>query len=771
MSKFSTLVLLAALGAMSASAQTKFDASGQFIMSQYDAALENPGMTRPGFKMLGLDQTTVSRGETKTSVFIALNEGASASDLEARGFEVITDLGDIVLVSGSLSDIKAVAECDFVKSIAFGEQRYPMMNLVREQTGADQIHSGVSFADNRAFTGNGVICGIFDTGIDIQHVNFRSRSDINTNRIKRAWYYMGEDGTISRAFTTPAEIADATIDEGTSDHGTHTLGIMSGAWNGAGRAVALLTGSNSSTLSTGNNPYYGMAPDADIALCTGAFSDQNIISGVGQIVEYAKSAGKPVVVNLSIGSNVGPHDGTDIVSQAFDRLSKDAIICISAGNEGNKQVSIDYTFSAGNLSVQTIPYFFTGGNIVDVYSNDATPFDVVIGVYDTATGAYTMEMTVVGGVEQTIGVSGAAYTDAMFKHYDGFNKAFSRESYVLATTSKNTSTSNRYSVRLNSNIAFNSNTNSGGTQLYFLRVVGKAGQRVMITTQGEGLVNDNQKSEKDLVKYPGFTGGDNKFSINSMACSPNVICVGAWTITPDVPLVGNMGFGSSVASYQVAADAIGPYSSYGRLADGRELPLICAPGTAVVSSVSSRSCSATTLNQVSKNDQISAAQTANGRLNIWKSAVGTSMASPVVAGGIALWLEADPSLTSAKAIEIVRNTAIRDKAVTDCSDPIRWGAGKFDALTGLKMVITGSGISDVKADNDNIIITSEGADWTAFDPTADRMHLDIYSTSGAHVASQTVDGNEATISTAALQKGIYILSVNGSKSQRIVVNN
>ena len=58
-----------------------------------------------------------------------------------------------------------------------------------------------------------------------------------------------------------------------------------------------------------------------------------------------------------------------------------------------------------------------------------------------------------------------------------------------------------------------------------------------------------------------------------------------------------------------------------------------------------------------------------------------------MAGAIALWLEANPSLTVKDVIRIIQQTARKDNYVTNTGDPVQWGAGKFDAYAGLKQVL------------------------------------------------------------------------------------
>lgn len=86
------------------------------------------------------------------------------------------------------------------------------------------------------------------------------------------------------------------------------------------------------------------------------------------------------------------------------------------------------------------------------------------------------------------------------------------------------------------------------------------------------------------------------------------------------------------------------------------------------------------------------------------------MSSPAVAGAIALWLEADPTLTSAEVADIIRRTADTSTAGYK-ADPAPWGAGRFDALAGLRAVLEGAGTALPATDN-RLILRHQDGGWT-----------------------------------------------------------
>ena len=120
---------------------------------------------------------------------------------------------------------------------------------------------------------------------------------------------------------------------------------------------------NNATKTEGNVPFYGVATGADLAFSCGELYDANVINGVQKIIDYAKEQGQAAVINLSLGDNIGPHDGTDDMSQALARMGSEAIICIAAGNEGGDNISISKDFTADETTLKTSLYY--NANIIN----------------------------------------------------------------------------------------------------------------------------------------------------------------------------------------------------------------------------------------------------------------------------------------------------------------------------------------------------------------------------------------------------------------------
>lgn len=159
------------------------------------------------------------------------------------------------------------------------------------------------------------------------------------------------------------------------------------------------------------------------------------------------------------------------------------------------------------------------------------------------------------------------------------------------------------------------------------------------------------------------------------------------------------------------------------------------------------------------------------RSNYWGWSIGTSMASPQVAGALALWLEADPTLTISDVKDIVAKTAVRDEGVLK-ADPVQAGAGKFDAFAGLKEVLrrSNAGVGDISVDDERVLVSSLGDNrFSVFLAGASSLEIAVYDISGRERLVQAFRADEAVVDLSSLSKGIYVLNVNGQVSQKIAV--
>jgi subtilisin family serine protease len=83
----------------------------------------------------------------------------------------------------------------------------------------------------------------------------------------------------------------------------------------------------------------GVAPEAELIIVKSDLQDAHIADGIRYIFRIAAGLGRPAVVNLSLGGHGDAHDGSDSLSQIIDGESGPGrIVCCAAGNEGNDKI-------------------------------------------------------------------------------------------------------------------------------------------------------------------------------------------------------------------------------------------------------------------------------------------------------------------------------------------------------------------------------------------------------------------------------------------------
>ena len=86
-------------------------------------------------------------------------------------------------------------------------------------------------------------------------------------------------------------------------------------------------------------PFTGVAPAAKYLIVKTDFQDAHIASGIRYIFRVAASLGLPAVINMSLGGHFDAHDGTDELSAVVDAESGPGrVVVCAAGNEGDENI-------------------------------------------------------------------------------------------------------------------------------------------------------------------------------------------------------------------------------------------------------------------------------------------------------------------------------------------------------------------------------------------------------------------------------------------------
>lgn len=267
-----------------------------------------------------IEQYSPNNGEIELVVLYGDNFLRFKNSVDAIGAKV-EDLGygfGILIIK--VSDLNRIIELEGLQYIELPKILY---TSAYDSNRASCIPS---VWNNYNLTGEGILVGFLDTGIDYTHNAFKD--DEGNTRIE--YIYDLENGVvydknkINEALKSedPFSIVPE-ID--LSGHGTHVAGIAC-----AGGNI--------------NFDNYGVAYKSSIAMVkiTGenslraALSTQ-LMRGLKFLMDKSNEINKPLVVNISLSTNDGSHNGSSLLEkyiQTFTQLQK-AVIVVAAGNEGN----------------------------------------------------------------------------------------------------------------------------------------------------------------------------------------------------------------------------------------------------------------------------------------------------------------------------------------------------------------------------------------------------------------------------------------------------
>lgn len=716
----------------------------------------------PGLMMLDQYRTTASaakaRGEVraqapKVSVLVTLNPGFTAADLAADYLEVVSTVEDMVIADVALDRLDSLAALKAVKAVDCGTIAAPLLDKGRAASNVDEIHTGTADGlSGHAFTGKNVAVGLYDTGLDPNHAAFRKAD--GSSRVK-AIYVQRYNSAENQEITDPELISTFTTESPGDTHGTHVLGIIAGSQGVTGDFRA----EGNREVQNGAMPYYGVAPDADIIVGCGDFVDNCILSGIEKVVNKGVAMGKPTVVNLSLGMNSGSHDPNSSTAKFLDALGKKAIVCIAAGNDGENNMAVKQRFSklvptlrtfvAGNETASK-PISFTA----EFWSTTADELDFSLVLYDKNTGTVT-DSKKFGNTNGSVQQWNPAMSSKMAAQYTD-------ETSLRVVTGVDAATGHYYIYIQGYEVP-----KGVPTAIIGVNVSGANGTTV------SGYVNTLRNSPQQVSfssqEVKGYASGSPNGSINGFGCGFNFLSVGAYITRAGAPLLGG-------ANYNVGGTPgdIASFSSYGTTADGRKLPHVCAPGAQIVSSVSTYWMKTNKLTR----DNTVAHSPMFTRDSYYYPMQGTSMACPLMAGIVALWLDANPRLTIEDIHTIVEKTSVKDRFVNSTSgqNSLRWQAGKANALEGIKEALRmNASVSNVSADDlsNNLVVTPLGN--RTYEVTfvgADRVAVEVFNLQGSKVAGVAESGETAVLDASTLADGIYVVSVstpNGTVSRKFAV--
>lgn len=347
------------------------------------------------------------------------------------------------------------------------------------------------------------------------------------------------------------------------------------------------------------------------------FSDSTrIIHAVEYLLEYAERKNKPIAINISLGTNGGPHDGCSGVNRWLDALlsSPGRAIALAAGNAGQErgvdEDDMGYVMGRIHASGQVparglnvdIEWNVVGGRIEDFSENE---LEIWYGAQDRIT-----VMLKPPGAQEWLKVSPGEFIENRLLP-SGTRVSMYNELYHP------TNGANYTAIYLTPNYQRNSLRGVAGG-IWRVRLVGDEIRdgNFHCWIERDDVFELQPGETTRRFYFPSFfseSSNTDSHSISSLACGHRVI---------------------AVANLDEAKQVMNISSSQGPTRDGRTKPDIAAPGTDII-----------------------AAKGFTQDDDHWVGMTGTSMASPYVTGVMGLMLATNPGLTAAQCMGILQRTA------------------------------------------------------------------------------------------------------------------
>ena len=666
---------------------------------------------------------SIRGGEVVADVLIEMDRAfahASARSLEARGVDIRT------ITRNGIASATMPLRMAHAAAAVSGVRRIELASRVEKHNDESGSPEGMNIPGDYPIsgpTGAGVIVGVIDTGLDYTHSDFLNAD--GTTRVLALWdqsdtadYRPPAGLTYGTTYTT-AELNDCLVGTGycaTTDsdgHGTHVAGTA------AGNGTAFGTGS-------AEYQYAGGAPEATLVIVRFDFdgnrnSTASIIDGIDWIFQQAAAAGMPAVINMSLGTDYGPHDGSTLEELGINDLTGPGrIVMASSGNAGR-------TGLGDNVALWGHPIHGSG-----TLSND-TCSDITV---DIPTGLSAgdnyifFDVFYEGSDQARVQVttpSGSSYPPNFKKRY---KNTWTTGSAISAfNTSEGRILVGNGGDQLDWGMSNGdhelyieiSDTDSGNAPAAGVWTVCLLGTDIVSEGTYHGWHGTSDSMTETYLEYEGVVS-NNEVTVGSPATADNVISVGAYTTRmgweswdPFTDTFScttyNVGPLSYYDDYYVDLDSDGEFthdfggdcyfdpelgdtaepfdmlaffSSRGPRRDGVLAPDISAPGVGIVSSLSSTVLA----------DEIAAGPgvgyfTRTNRVHadgLHAVLQGTSMSCPNATGAVALLLQADGGMSPADVRSTLGDSA-RSDATTGAVPNADWGYGRLDVDTALSLLI------------------------------------------------------------------------------------
>ena len=553
----------------------------------------------------------------------------------------------LVALSADAAQLRRLGADPRVESITPRRTFAPLLDKARRAADVDRVQSGKLL--DTPFDGRGVIIGVIDRSFEYRHPAFLDKE--GRSRILALWdrsgYKPGADGSLPVDSTTIIDGTDK-VDLQGGGHGTHVAAIAAGSEVG--------------------NGFHGVAPGASLVLIPSTFEAAEVIENVRFIRGFAQRRRMPWVVNLSFGSQIGPHDGTTPYDRTLSHLTGPGGVIVAAmGNEGIDNLHVGTTLQPGQTRYVRFTREKKGEN--GVYPNA-----------ELALWGQTPDRTVRFKVRPYV------LTQGQLVAYDA---AFWKRCADIRSGADRNNLKEHWSIELHMNrIRVDVNDPAAEVVLAITLPGSAQSERTfhLWAERHQGAFSPTAApghAAEHLAPTADYLVGEGAATI------PAAIAVGSFTSRKDYPdALHPNARGNRPNVVLNGVDVVGLRSYFSSNGPGldsiRVRPTVLAPGSMVCSALNAL---APGFNPEAQTTFVADVLKRGDRTYYYGAMQGTSMASPFVAGCVALWLQASPTLTPADITDIIRRSSRRPSAMNNAEWTPLYGYGRIDAYKGLQLAL------------------------------------------------------------------------------------
>lgn len=453
------------------------------------------------------------------------------------GTRVVELFNQYAIITTSAQNLLLIAELPEIEFMEKPKKLYFNLDRGRGASCINTVQQGNGFSGQKSgLTGQGVLIGIIDSGIDLLHPAFLD--DEGNTRIAYLWdqsmlseeaggqtperYGFGKEYSSTELNQIIQSLTNTQMpgEDRSSGHGTSVAGVAAGNGNG----------------SVGRR-YRGVATESELIVVK-LFRREDDFAGTTQVMEgldyvirKAIALQKPIAVNLSFGNNSGAHDGRSLFENYISELNGvwKNVIVVASGNEGDARHHASVMLESGSEEVP----FAIGANETAMTLQIWKQYVDDVSIQIVSPSGETVSVV----REEGEAVSYKIGNDRLFVFYGAPTPyTIAQEIYIewIPQTAGGTVTSGVWSIVFTAD-----DVQDGRIDLW------------LPTIEAVGLST-------------GFLRADPDTTLTIPATAFLIVTVGA---------------------YRVDTESVSSFSGRGNTADGRAMPTLLAPGVGVITTV------------------------------------------------------------------------------------------------------------------------------------------------------------------------------------------